>query len=152
MQLLVLWIFIIGVVGYLIFPGFFNNVYERLTDDTSAESVIADYSISNSSETSGTYSSLPDYTSYYYPYSSSKAEEITSGYWVMFVEEGKLTQLSLTYEGFSFLKNLVQADRTTGGEQTLIFVENGQIQKYEVSAEIYNIVQNLAIIDGRVKP
>ena len=37
LRALALWVFIVGIVGYLLFPDFFHNVYEHLTMPATTE-------------------------------------------------------------------------------------------------------------------
>jgi len=150
LQFLALWVFVIGVVGYLLFPGFFDNVYDRLTDQTVADTQIPDYTIPATSENGDIYPTLPplDLPNIYNPYYQNN-NEISTGYWAMFVTEGELKQMPLSTEGYSFLIKLVENDQKANEAQTLILTENGQIRKFEVSTEIYEIVRNLSLISAR---
>jgi len=161
-QTLAFWILLIGVGAFILFPKFFGDVYARLTDpftqtvDTTgsynpgyAQYDIEDIYTSTSYDDGTSYLSSGSYsTSPTIPYLGN---EVASGYWVLFVAEGDFKQLSVTYDTYTFLLRLIEKDLLGEGRNTLILVANGQIKKFTVTNEIYQIVTNLAAIDKRAK-
>jgi hypothetical protein len=153
LQALALWILIIGVVGFIFFPGFFKDIYSRLSDSTSPAGTINDnYSLNNSnlsSDLTGSQSLIgqdfPNVSSALY----DGKNEVSSGYWVIYVADGDFKQLAVSSEAYSFLLNLIESDQNAAGKSTVILTSNGQIHKYLVSEEIYAIITNMASIVGR---
>ncbi len=157
LQALALWILIIGVVGYVLFPNFFKDIYSRLSDPVSKTSTLDDnYTLNNTLDlypnltTSQTIlgqdlSSVPNS-----PYNYGN-DEVTSGYWIIFVSEGEFKQLAVTPETYTFLLRLIESDKKATGKSTVILTANGQIRKLIVSEEIYSIINNIALIEARIK-
>jgi len=150
-QALAVWIFIVGIVGYLLFPDFFQSVYNHLT-------------ASNSNLEEGGEISLPasdmDYNYYDYYYEKSNLpnvyssiytgdSEISDGYWAIFVKDNEFQQLHLTTESYTFILRLIDGDRKADVKNTLLLAANGHIRKYIVSDEVYNIITNLSQINLR---
>lgn len=171
LQVLAFWVLIIGVAGYIIFPSFFKDVYSRLTDPT-AQMVDSDSGLYDPNSLSGTYdtgvgvydtgtydsgtingllnsnsNSTNSVTSAMYNLSN----EVSTGYWVLFVADGEFKQMAVTTESYTFLQHLIEKDRSVEGKNTVILAANGQIKKYVVTDEIYAIITNMAVIDTRVK-
>lgn len=151
MQALAVWVLIIGVVGFLIFPGFFKDIYARLTDQATETSALNEYSLNNSSVYD------PDLYNQQYLYgqnsseaaASSGIDEIASGYWIIFVAEEEFKQLEVSSEAYDFLLRLIESDQSAEGQTTVMLTANGHLRKFTVSAEIEAIIQNMAIIVGR---
>lgn len=159
MQALAIWVLIIGVVGFFIFPTFFKDVYSRLTDPTTT--VAADtgnvnnygLNLDSSNSTLGTSNLLTPsgYTSSVITGLYGNNNEVSTGYWVIFVAEGDFKQLSVTSETSTFLTNLIDKDKNVEGKNTVILAANGQIRKFMVSDEVYTIITNMALINTRTK-
>lgn len=153
LQALALWILIIGVVGYILFPNFFKDIYTRLSDTTSSTSSINEnYTLNNSLPNSDISSSqsligqqFPDVSNALY----NGNNEVSSGYWVIYVADGGFKQLAVSTEAYSFLLRLIESEQNVEGKNTVMLVSNGQLQKYIVSDEIYAIITNMALIVGR---
>lgn len=159
LQALALWILIIGVAGFLFFPTFFKDVYSRLTDTTATVSTdsgtLNNYGVNldSSNLTQGTSSLLnpQGYSSSVINGLYGNNNEISTGYWVIFVADGSFKQLPVTSESYTFLTNLIERDKNADPKNTLILAANGQIRKYTVSNEIYAIITNMALIDTRTR-
>lgn len=155
LQALALWILIIGVVGYVLFPNFFKDIYSRLSDPvTQTTSLNDNYTLNNSSNL---YTDLTtpqsllgqDFSSVTNALYNNGNDEVTSGYWVIFVSEGEFKQLAVSTEAYAFLLRLIESDQKVAGKSTVILAANGQIRKYTVSEEIYAIINNISLISVR---
>lgn len=166
LQTLAVWILIIGVVGYLLFPNFFKDVVSRLTNPEAAQTTtLGEVNLPNSSDQtnsnviSGFDSSLNSLGSSFlsgqgYNVSGTlynSKPEVTSGYWVIYVADGKFEQFALTSDTYAFLSRLIESDKKAVPKEKIILAANGQIRQYEVSEEIYGIILNMAAIDARTK-
>ncbi|MDQ7093942.1 hypothetical protein REC12_10105 [Desulfosporosinus sp. PR] len=154
LQALALWILIIGVVGYILFPNFFKDVYGRLSDPAAQTSAInSNYTLNNT--TDQTIDSSNPQTLFGQDFSSvtnslyNGKSEVSSGYWVIFVASGEFKQLPVSSEAYAFLVRLIENDQNAAGKNTIILAANGQIRKVAVSEEIYSIITNLAVIGAR---
>lgn len=148
-QALALWVFIIGIVGYLLFPDFFHNVYSHLTAteqaDTEELGEITLPSMTMDSEGSANEFQLPNvYNSLY-----TGESEISEGYWVIFVAEGEFKQLSLTTDSYTFLLKLIEDDRKAEIKNVVLVAADGKIHKFIVSDEVYDIIKKLNEINKR---
>jgi hypothetical protein len=76
-------------------------------------------------------------------------DEVSSGYWIIFVSEGEFKQLAVSTEVYAFLLRLIESDQKATGKSTVILAADGQIRKFTVSEEIYSIINNIALIAGR---
>lgn len=163
LQALAFWVLLIGVVGFFIFPNLFKDVYSRLTDPTTAVSTDTNNLTSNLNDYAGLNldsSNLTQDTSSILNsgYSSNvltglygNNNEVSTGYWVIFVAEGEFNQLSVTNETYTFLTKLIASDTKAELKNTVILAANGQILKFAVSDEVYSIITNMALIDTRTK-
>ncbi|AHF06711.1 hypothetical protein [Desulfitobacterium metallireducens] len=162
MQALAFWVLIIGVVGLFIFPNFFKDVYSRITDPTKAvttdtgnlTSDLNSYGLEldSSNLTQDTSSILNSgYSSNVLTGLYGNKNEVSTGYWVIFVSDGEFNQLSVTNETYTFLTNLISRDTKADLKNTVILAANGQILKFTVSEEVYSIITNMAVIDTRTK-
>lgn len=157
LQALAVWVVIIGVVGYLLFPGFFKDVYLRLTDpslETVTETGL-NYTLPSDSNSFAN-PSYPSYPSQQFPISVTDAlynnkSEISSGYWIMFVADGEFKQLSVTSDSYAFLLRLIDKDQKGVVKNTLILAANGQVKKFVVTDELYTIITNIAAIEARTR-
>lgn len=157
LQALALWILIIGVVGYILFPNFFKDIYSRLADPVTQTSTLNDnYTLNNSatpySNTIDPQASLEqDFSSVSNALYNDGKNEVSTGYWVIFVADGDFKQLAVSSDAYAFLLRLIESDQNVVGKNTVILTANGQIQKFSVSEEVYKIINNMALIVGRVK-
>ncbi|MDR3602742.1 MAG: hypothetical protein P4L49_20080 [Desulfosporosinus sp.] len=157
LQALALWLIIIGVVGYILFPNFFKDIYSRLADPVNQTSTLNElndnYTLNNSTNLN-TVENDPqtvlgqDVSSVSTALYNSK-NEVSAGYWVIFIAEGEFKQLAVSSDAYAFLLRLMESDQNVGGKSTVILVANGQIQKFMVSEEVSTIINNMAIIVGR---
>ncbi|NLI91802.1 MAG: hypothetical protein GX434_06215 [Peptococcaceae bacterium] len=147
-QALALWVFIVGIVGYLLFPDFFHSVYNRLTLTSGETESIGEITLPSSninlSDTSSQYSLPNVYNSIY-----SGNSEISDGYWALFVMENEFSQLALSTESYAFVLKLIDGDRKAEVKNTVLLAANGKIQKYVVSDEVYAILLNMSKINTR---
>ena len=166
LQALAFWVVIVGLICYIIFPSFFSDVYSRLTDPKT-EVVNADsgtydpnsltdsYDLGNYG-TFGTNNELYFSQDYQIPNAIQSTmynlgNEISIGYWVLFVAEDNFQQLSITSEAYTFLLRIIEKDKLQEGKNTIILASNGQIKKFVVSNEVYSIITSMAVIDTRSK-
>ncbi|HZK83747.1 MAG TPA: hypothetical protein VFC58_03550 [Desulfosporosinus sp.] len=156
LQALALWILIIGVVGYIVFPNFFKDIYSTLSDPVTKTSTTDNYKLQTTDDVnSNTY----DQQTLLGQNSSSVSNalynngnnEVSSGYWIIFVAEGEFKQLSVSSDAYAFLLRLVESDQSVEGKNAIILVANGQLQKFNVSGEVYTIINNMALIVSRAK-
>ena len=156
LQALALWILIIGVVGYVLFPNFFKDIYSRLSDPVAQTTTLNDnYTLNNSSDLSPNVTNPQallgqDFSNVTSALYNNGNDEVSTGYWVIFVSEGEFKQLAVTTEAYAFLQRLIESDQKATGKSTVILAANGQIRKFTVSEEIYSIIKNIALISGRV--
>jgi len=142
---LAIWIFIVGIVGYLLFPDFFHNVYDQLTVTTQETENLGEISLPSSDLNLSEDDNPPSvYDSIY-----TGDSEISDGYWALFVVENEFKQMALTTESYTFILSLIDTDRKAEVKKTLILAANGKIQKYLVSDEIYQIITGLNKIKTR---
>ncbi|MGI5901352.1 MAG: hypothetical protein ACOX7U_02600 [Desulfitobacteriia bacterium] len=143
---LALWIFIIGVVGYLLFPDFFHNVYNHLAVPAATQNTeLGEVTLSpEESELPDPYQLPNVYQSLY-----TGDSEISDGYWAIFVVENEFVQLSLNPDSYSFILKLIDLDRKAEVKRTLLLAADGRIRKYVVSEEVYGIVTNINKIKTR---
>lgn len=155
LQALALWILIIGVVGYILFPNFFKDIYSRFSGPVTQTSTLNDNYALNSSTNLGQNTNDPqmllggqDLSSVSNALYNGK-NEIATGYWVIYVDQGEFKQLAVSSDAYAFLLRLIQSDQNAEGKSTLILAANAQIQKFTVSQEVYTIINNMASIVGR---
>ncbi len=142
LQALAFWLALIGVIGYLLFPSFFQDLFGRLTMplDTPTQ---ANQSIDQRVQAS------PDFPLVFQEvYGSGQLPELTKGYWAIFVRDGQFEQMELTQEAYSFLLGLIEKDRNNG-KQKVILSANGQVRQVLVSDEVYDIMSQLSVVGSR---
>lgn len=164
LQTLAVWVLIIAVVGYLLFPTFFKDVVSRLTNPDAAQTTtLGEVNLPNSSGQvdpnlpSGLDTGLSSLGSSFlggqgYNVSGTlynSKPEVTSGYWVIYVADGKFEQFALTSDTYAFLSRMIESDQKALPQEKIILAANGQIRQYEVSSEIYGIIANMATINAR---
>lgn len=156
LQALALWVLIIGVVGYVLFPNFFKDIYTHLSDPvTQTAAMNEQYTLNNSINTNRDFSDNQalfgeDFSSVSNALYYNGSNEVSSGYWVIFVADGEFKQLAVSSDAYAFLLRLIESDQKATGRSTIILSSNGQIRKYIVSEEIYSIITNMAMIEGRI--
>jgi len=154
LQALALWILIIGVVGYVLFPNFFKDIYLHLADPVTQTSTLNDqYTLNNSINTN---TDLTDNQNFLGQDFSSVSNalynnnnEVSLGYWIIFVADGEFKQMPVSNDAYAYLLRLIESDKNATGKITVILSANGQISKYVVSEEIYAIITNMALIVNR---
>lgn len=155
LQALALWILIIGVVGYVLFPNFFKDIYSNLADPVTQTSALNDqYTLNNSinanNDLNNNQSFLgQDFSSVSNALYNNGNNEVSSGYWVIFVADGEFKQMAVSSDAYSYLLRLIESDQNAAGKITVILSSNGQISKHVVSEEIYAIITNMALIENR---
>ncbi len=147
-QALAIWVFVIGIVGYLLFPGFFHNVYTALSDPYEESKDIGEITLPTTnldpSNINGDFQ-LPDF----YNSLQTGDSEISQGYWAIFVGDNQFQQLQLTTESYTFLLKIIENDVDSKTENTLLLATDGNIHKHTVSDEIYEILFSLSKINTR---
>lgn len=157
LQALALWILIIGVVGFILFPNFFKDIYSRLAEPVTQTSTLNDNYTLNNSISANTDGSNPqtllgqDFSSVANALYNNGNNEVSSGYWIIFVAEGEFKQLAVSSDAYAFLLRIIESDQSATGKSTVILAANGQIRKFTVSEEIYAIITNMALIGDRTK-
>lgn len=157
LQALALWILIIGVVGYILFPNFFKDIYTRLSDPVTQTSTLNDnYTLNNSANlNANAYDQqtllAQDFSNVSNALYNNGKNEVSSGNWIIFVAGGEFKQLAVSSEAYAFLLRLIESDQSIEGKSSVILVTNGQIRKFTVTEEIYSIINNMALIVGRAK-
>ena len=155
LQALALWILIIGVVGYIVFPTFFKDIYSRLSDPVTQASTLNDnYTLNNSANLNTNANDQQallgqDSSSVSNALYNNGKNEVSSGYWIIFVAEGEFKQLAVSSDAYAFLLRLIESDQSVEGKSAAILAANGQLRKFTVSEEIYTIINNMALIVGR---
>ena len=158
LQALALWVLIIVVVGYVIFPNFFKEIYSKLSlSDTATQTstLDGDYTLGTTTNPDPNAVVSPqtvigqDLSSVTSALYNNGKNEISSGYWVIFVAEGEFKQLAVSSEAYAFILPLIESDQSVEGKSTVILAANGQIKNFKVSDEIYAIINNMSLIVGR---
>lgn len=145
LQALAIWVFIIGIVGYLLFPSFFHNVYTALTDPFEDYDEIGEITLPASAFEGEPSEEPPDLDISLY----SDDSEISQGFWAIFVGDNQFKQLPLTTESYAFLLKIIDGDKKAESKNTLLLAANGKIHKHEVSDEVYDILLSLSKINSR---
>jgi hypothetical protein len=155
LQALALWVLIIGVVGYIIFPSFFRDIYSRLAVPVAQTGTTTDNYTLGTTDNLATNTTNQQTLLGQDPSSVTNAlynngkNEVASGYWIIFVGAGEFKQLAVSSDNYAFLLRLIESDQSIQGKNKVILAANGQIQNFTVSDEIYAIINNMAVILGR---
>lgn len=155
LQALALWILIIGVVGYVLFPNFFKDIYSHLADPVTQTSTLNDEYTLNNSINANTNLVNPqnffgqDFSSVSNALYNNSNNEVSLGHWVIFVADGEFKQMPVSSDAYAYLLRLIESDKNATGKISVILSANGQIRKYVVSDEIYAIITNMALIINR---
>ncbi|WP_298198445.1 hypothetical protein [Desulfosporosinus sp.] len=81
---------------------------------------------------------------------TSEKSDILTGYWILFDNNGVITQFNLNANDYAFIQRLIQNDNKGVPKIKIFLVENGRTRKYIVSNELYSIITNLNyILDSR---
>jgi len=156
LQALAIWILIIGVAGYVVFPNFFKDIYSKLADPV-AQTSSDNYTLNSTDATAN--ANTTDQQTLLGQNSTSVSDalytngnnEVSTGYWIIFVSEGVFKQLSVSSEDYAFILRFIESDQAAEGKSTVILTANGQIKKYNVSPEISAMIDNMALVVGRAK-
>ncbi|HEX3014987.1 MAG TPA: hypothetical protein VHQ46_01160 [Desulfobacteria bacterium] len=146
LQALAFWLLVIAIVAYLLFPGFFQTLFTEFKVPASTES---DTTQSTNDSQSPQQLDTVFQAVYGSGSGSGQAAELSKGYWAVFVHDGQFQQLALTAEAYAFLTGLIEKDQANG-TQKVILSANGQAQQVLVSEEVYSIISNLGVINGRL--
>ncbi|MDR3600969.1 MAG: hypothetical protein P4L49_10915 [Desulfosporosinus sp.] len=144
---LVLGIIIIGMMGYLFIPNFFksdptvpatnlNDVNQPNTYDPNALNS-AGNPIQNSPSTNNILNN------------GNSNNELTTGYWILFVSNGTVQQLSVNAQEYALVQGLIESDSKGIAKITVFLIDNGQIHQFVITNETYSIISNIAIINTR---
>ncbi|MDR2736781.1 MAG: hypothetical protein LBB49_04385 [Gracilibacteraceae bacterium] len=149
-KMIALWVFIIGAVGYLLFP----NILSFLTNqNTDAATTMGDVVLPDAADADADAATVSDGLTLPSVFDALYQEsEISTGYWIMYVGDGELKQLQLTASAYDFVMSVLEKDLSTQefeGSIPLLVATNGQIKKYMVSEQIFDIIHNLTDIAGR---
>ncbi|KTE92464.1 hypothetical protein AT727_19110 [Desulfitobacterium hafniense] len=146
----------VSILAYLSFPGLKNMIYPLLKP-TYAATNSSNYTLPKTNN-SLTQSSPPD-SILTYPIQDSlstynlanetKNNEVTTGFWLLFVANGQISQLSVDAETIAFIQLLINKDLRSSGKNNLVLVENGRFRQYMISDEINSVVASLSVIDIR---
>ena len=151
---LVLGIVIIGILGYLLLPNFFKAV------NSSMDSTVASTGLNNVNQPS-TYDpnalNSTSSPSQLFPNSNKSMaigngngnNSISSGYWILFVSNGAVQQLSVNAQEYALIQGLIESDSRGNATITIFLIDNGQIHQFIVSSETYSIISNIATINAR---
>jgi hypothetical protein len=159
LQALAIWILIIGVAGYIVFPNFFKDIYSKLADPVAQTSALNGNITLNNSDTLNANTNTTDQQTLLGQNSTSVSDalytngnnEVSTGYWIIFVSDGEFKQLSVSSDDYAFILRFIESDQAAEGKSTVILTANGQIKKYNVSPEISAIINNIALVVGRAK-
>ncbi|GAB6151418.1 hypothetical protein JCM17380_01680 [Desulfosporosinus burensis] len=82
---------------------------------------------------------------------TSEKSDILTGYWILFDNNGVITQFNLNANDYAFIQRLIQNDNKGIPKIKIFLVENGRTRKYIVSNELYSIITNMNyILDSRI--
>lgn len=145
-------IVVIGIIGYLLFPNFFSDIYSYINPTvttTSLNNVTLPSTSDPNNLNSFSYSSqtLPDTNNTLT--SGNGNNDITTGYWILVVTNGAFQQLSVNAQDYAFVQRLINTDSKGTPANTVFLIDNGQIHKYVVSNELYSVISNMATIETR---
>ncbi|MDR3289364.1 MAG: hypothetical protein LBT22_08050, partial [Peptococcaceae bacterium] len=114
LQSLAVWVVIIGVIGYLLFPSFFKELYFSRTEavtstgGTNEVRLPGDYqSVSSNELPSEVYSEAGNNFKPLYGQDNAMA----TGYWAIMTVSGNLRELSLSGEDYAFILKMIQNDQ-----------------------------------------
>ena len=143
----VIGIIVLGIIGFMLFPKFLENTstsvlasQSTMSQDLNSGNLPTTTTGQDNSQTNILNQGLSGGIS---GISGNGANDLTGGYWVLFVNNGAMEQLSLNSQDFAFIQELVGSDTNGRAAYPVFLVENGQIQRYTVSTEISSIIINL---------
>lgn len=146
----------VSILAYLSFPGLKNMIYPLLkptyaaTNSSNNTLPKTNNSLTQSSPPDSilTYP-IQDSLSTYNLVNETKNNEVTTGFWLLFVAKGQISQLSVDAETIAFIQLLINKDLRSSGKNNLVLVENGRFRQYMISDEINSVVASLSVIDIR---
>lgn len=145
----VIGIIVLGIIGFMLFPKFLENTSTSTSALANQSTMSQDLSSGNlSNANTGQDNSQTNILNQGLSggisgISGNGTNNLTGGYWVLFVNNGAMEQLSLNSQDFAFIQELVSSDANGRAAYPVFLVENGQIQRYTVSTEISSIIINL---------
>ena len=147
-KMIALWLFVFGAVIYLLFPNILSFMTGQNTDAAATlGDIVLPGDTTDSTSAANDLLTLPDVFDSLY-----QESEISVGYWIMYVGDGELKQLQLTTGAYDFFMSVLDKDIRTQevpGTIPLLVATNGQLKKYLVSEQIFDIIHNLTDIAGR---
>lgn len=146
-QTLLLWIIIIGIIGYLLLPNFsettppimdsrLDNANQPRTNDPNPLNS-SDFPIPNSTSVNDTLNS------------AIGNDKLSNGYWILFVSNDAVQQFFANAQVYAFLKELINSDSKGTPKITVFLIDNGKINQHVVSNEIYSVISHLIAIESR---
>jgi len=153
---LVLGIVIIGIIAYLLLPNISRGINSSADPTVTATSLNNDnqpntndpYALNSNSSGYPT-QNIPSVNNTLINGNGNGNNEITTGYWILFLYNGTIQQLPINAQDYAFVQGLVNSDTKGTPTNPIFLVENGQIQKYVVNNETYSIISNMDIIANR---
>lgn len=152
------------IIFYLVYQFFFKGGSYNLGSSLTATSQIyqpSTYSTNNLnaySNPSPSSSNLYDSSTFSsFDYSNqnslttSEKSDVLTGYWILFDNNGVITQFYLNVNDYAFIQRLIQNDNKGIPKIKIFLVENGRTRKYIISNELYSIITNMNyILDSRI--
>lgn len=148
---LILGFVIFSIIGYLLLPKFSRNIYSFINPTVTATSLnnVNSPSTYNPSALNSSAYSIQNSPTTYNMNSENGRNDVTTGYWILFVSNGKFTQLSINIDVTTFVQRLIESDRKGTAINKIFLIDNGRIRQYMVSNEIYSIISNMSTVDSR---
>lgn len=147
---LVLGIIIVGIIVYLFLPNLFkgtNPSTEPTVPATSTDNINPPSSFDSNTLNSSGYP-IQNFSNNNI-LNSRNGDEITTGYWIVFLYNSTIQQLPVNTQDYAFIQELVNSDTKGNQTDSIYLVENGQIHQYIVSNDTYSIISSLENIKKR---
>jgi len=143
-------IVLIIIIGYQFAPKLSDYFYALTNSDVTSAGLsnVNLTSTDDSNVQDPATSSIQNPPSTYNITSSSK-DEFSTGYWIVFVLDGTLKQLSININENNYLQSLIEKDSKESANNKIFLIDNGRIRQYMVSNEIYSVISNMAAIYSR---
>lgn len=152
------------IIFYLVYQFFFKGGSYTLGSSLTATSQIYQPSTyptnnlnaySNPSPSSSNLYDSSTFSSFDYSnqnsLTTSEKSDILTGYWILFDNNGVITQFNLNVNDYAFIQRLIQNDNKGISKIKIFLVENGRTRKYIISNELYSIITNMNyILDSRI--
>lgn len=135
---------IIGIIAHLFLPGFLNNLSAVPTASPVNLNLPSINDPNSSNPSQNAIQNVPAMSNI-----SGINNALAAGYWIIFLTNGKLQQLSVNSQDYTFIQGLIQSDSKGTGAITIFLVENGKIRQYAVNGEIFSIISNMTTIEIR---